>query len=342
MIKYFSASLYLFILVASQAWAGVDESDVRNSTPVRAVHFVMAPSGSRARALDYLSAVRLIETSSRAGLNTAIVQIANSVVLDSVPQLVRPGAWTKQQFIDFVNMAKSRGMEIIPEIKLLSHQDKLFQSHFPHLMFNQTTYDPNHKATYEVVFTLLNEIIDAVKPRAIHIGHDEVSSPDTKKKWLKQGEEMLPANLFLQDVWAIRNFLAARKVETWMWGDMLISRDEFPDMSGKHLHGSKPGYGKSLRVQLPKDVVICDWHYVDDQSNFTSLQTFRREGFRVLGVTWKKEKTIRNFSRYAAEHGAEGMIATTWFHVPRNEWDVVERIIRTSGRIFIKDFPDAR
>jgi hypothetical protein len=68
----------------------------------------------------------------------------------------------------------------------------------------------------------------------------------------------------------------------------------------------------------------------------------RKEGFRVIGATWKKGRTIRNFSSFAAGHGASGMIATTWFHVQRREWDVVEKIIRTSGEVFLKDFPDGR
>lgn len=127
-----------------------------------------------------------------------------------------------------------------------------------------------------------------------------------------------------------------------MWGDMLISPDEFPEMLGRHLHGTLPGYGKAMREKLPKDIVICDWHYFDTQKDFPSLAAFKREGFRVLGATWKKDDTTANFSRYAAAHGADGMIATTWFHVQRKEWDIVDKIIDTSGKIFMKDFPDAK
>jgi hypothetical protein len=108
------------------------------------------------------------------------------------------------------------------------------------------------------------------------------------------------------------------------------------------LHGLKAGYGKPLRDKLPKDIVICDWHYADEQPEFPSLAALRKEGFRVLGATWTKEVTIQNFSRYAAQHGGEGMIATSWSHVQKKEWDVVEKIMRTSGEVFKKDFPDAK
>jgi hypothetical protein len=148
--------------------------------------------------------------------------------------------------------------------------------------------------------------------------------------------------LFLKDVLILNEHLKKKGIQTWMWGDMLISPDEVPSMKPEQMHGSMAGYGKALRDKLPRDIVICDWHYLDDQPYFPSLYMFRQEGFKVIGTTWKKEKTIHNFSLYAAKHGAEGMIATTWSHVQRKEWDVVERIIRESGEAFRKDFPDAK
>ena len=106
-------------------------------------------------------------------------------------------------------------------------------------------------------------------------------------------------------------------------------------MRGGGLHERVAGYGAELRKQLPKDIVICDWHYRDKQPDFPSLAAFKQEGFRVLGATWKKQQTIRNFSRYAALHGADGMIATTWFHVQKKEWELVEQIITISGKAFL-------
>jgi hypothetical protein len=235
-------------------------------------------------------------------------------------------------------------MRIIPEIKLLTHQKKFFQRSYPELMYNASTYDPRKKEVYAKVFYLLDEIITLLHPDAVLIGHDEVAGHKEKsaKKLRHAGEKMLPANLFLHDVLKIHDYLKERNIETWMWGDMLISPEEFPEMRQKALHGAASGYGKSLRDKLPRDIVICDWHYADKQSEFPSLAVFKKEGFRVLGSTWKKKKTIRNFSHYAALHGADGMIATTWVHVPRKEWSVVERIMKTSGDAFNKDFPDVK
>lgn len=142
---------------------------------------------------------------------------------------------------------------------------------------------------------------------------------------------MLPAELFLQDVLRIHSYLKQLGVETWMWGDMLIAGEEVPKMQAKHWGGDAQGYGKALRVKIPKDIVICNWRYFDEQADFPSIDIFKQEGFRVLGATWNNSNTIRNFSKYAFEHGADGMIATTWSFSTEEEWKIAEKIITHSG-----------
>ncbi|MBI5197430.1 MAG: hypothetical protein HZA19_02355, partial [Nitrospirae bacterium] len=199
------------------------------------------------------------------------------------------------------------------------------------LMFNALTYDPRKEDTYAVILPVLNEVIDLIHPRAIHIGHDEVA----RGSRLLPGEEPLPPELFLMDVERVYTHLAQRGVETWMWGDMLISPEEFPGMLRGPLHGDS-GYA-ALRGKIPTDIVICDWHYFDVQTDFPSAKAFADAGHQVLGATWKNARTTGNFSRYMAgiPSGGMGMIATTWFHVQRKEWNIVEDIIKTSGGAFL-------
>jgi len=42
-------------------------------------------------------------------------------------------------------------------------------------------------------------------------------NPSAAKKWLNEGEKMLPADLFLQDVLKLHGYLKQRGIETWMW-----------------------------------------------------------------------------------------------------------------------------
>lgn len=284
----------------------------------------------------------MVDRAAEAGFNNVVVAITDGVRLDNAPWDPLPKAWSKNSFIAWVSYARSKGMNVVPEIKFLTHQEKLFQDRYPDLMFNQVTYDPRQDAVYETVFPLLDEVIEAMAPLAIHIGHDEVAghSKRSAKKWLRPGENMLPAELFLKDVLLIHAYLKERGIDTWMWGDVLLSPSEFPTMPAKQLKGATEGYGKQLRDELPRDIVICDWHYTTDGTEFPSLSKMQNEGFRVLGAIFKHSETTNNFARYAAENNAYGMIATTWFFVQRREWDVVDEILRESGDVFLKNFPD--
>lgn len=297
---------------------------------VRSWHFVL-------RSVSLERAHWMVDRAHDADYNMIVVTVTDGVRLDHAPWRPLPDAWSKDELRTWVRYARSKGIAVVPEIKLLTHQQSFFQNHQPDLMFNAASYDPRQERTYKLVVQLLDEIITLIHPGAIHIGHDEVAGHNvhSMKKLIRAGEQMLPADLFLKDTLYIYDYLKSRDVETWMWGDMLISPDEFPTMLAKHLHGTAPGYGKVLRDKLPRDIVICDWHYFDNQKDFPSLTVMQKEGFRVIGSTWKKPETIRNFNRYAAQHGAYGMMTTTWFHVQRKEWDVMNRIIRESGSSFL-------
>jgi hypothetical protein len=301
--------------------------------PVFAWHFVLRP-------MAMPDAKRMVDAAESAGFNTIVVQLASGLDLESFPLAPSEGAWGKEELGEWVAYARSRGINVIPEIKLLSKQKKFFRNSRPGLMFNAETYDPRNEEVYKVVFRLIDDLISIMKPTAIHIGHDEVAGfkESSAKKYLHEGEKILPADLFLMDILKVHDFLSSRDVETWMWGDMLVSPDEFPSMEPRHLHGTVPGYGKVLRDQLPRDVVIADWHYKQDNAEFPTLAVLRDEGFRVIGTTFRNKKTIRQFSRYASKHGAYGMMATSWFYVGRGDWDTVNQIMTISGETFQKDF----
>lgn len=307
--------------------------------PLRVLQLVVPGATDMARARG------LVDMASRHGFTAIQFLLAQNVAMPQAPWKPEEKAWSKAQLLDWLGYARQKGLEVIPEIRLLTHQNRFFHKQHPDLMFNQSTYDPRREETYTRVFALLAEVIAAIHPPAIHIGHDEVAGHNahSAKKWLRPGEKMLPAELFVMDVRRVHAFLKERGVETWIWGDMLISPAEFPLMKPNQLHGQAPGYGKPLRDQLSKDIVVCDWHYNDgDQQVFPSLATLQQEGFRVIGTTFHQAETVRNFSRYAAVHKAYGMMATTWFLLPRKEWGEAERVIRESGALFMKDFPDAK
>ena len=327
--------LFLLILFTAESFATPSAMLLnKNNKTLRITHIVLnnIPLDKAREIADQIKA---------SGFNTIQVVLSDGIIFERAPWKPINNAWTKTEFLSWVSYVRKLNLDIVPEINLLTHQERFFQNIHPQLMFNKSTYDPRNEETFKIVFAFIDEVIEAIQPKAIHIGHDEVAGhlPYSTKKWLRLGEEMLPATLFLKNVTRIHTYLKQKGIETWMWGDMLLNPSEFPTVLAKHMHGTAPGYGKPLRDQLPKDIVICDWHYLDEQVEFPSLTTLQQEGFRVIATTWKNEKTIRNFSRYARSHNAYGMMATIWFHLPRNEIELVKWIIQTSGLLFQN--PDA-
>lgn len=296
---------------------------------IRALHLVL-------RGTDPENIKQLMKIARYGHYNTLIVEMGDAVILSTNAHIARKDAWTKDVFLDVIQTARENGLTVIPELKLLTHQEKLLKNKYPHLMFNKSTYDPRKEEVYMTVLPMVDEIINLIRPKAFHIGHDEVagSNEHSKKKWLLKEEEILPSELYLKDTERIHIYLKERGVETWMWGDMLVAAYEFPTILTKNLHGTQDYV--SLRDKIPKDIVICDWHYFDGQTEFPSALSFVKAGHKVLGATWKFDKTIKNFSRYIANlpTGGEGMIATTWFHVQKKEWDTVNKIILTSSEAF--------
>jgi len=312
------------------AWAG-GESKAR---PIRAIHVVL-------RYLSVAEVKRLIGLATSADFNTMIIDPRDQVKFESFPGKVLQNAWLTDDFVNVVDFARSHGLEVIPEVSLLTHQEQLLGKSNQGLMFDKTTYDPRNNKVYEHIFPYLDELIRLIHPHAIHIGHDEIQGAYKAKKRFGMVNDLLPADLFWKDVSLIHGYLRERDIDTWMWGDMLVSPGELPSMKSNHFNGVG-NYGGPLRDKLPKDIVICDWHYETENESFPSIDLFRSAGFRVMGVTFNESKTIANFSHYAARHGADGMIATIWFYLQRKEWGTVESIVRESGEIFLREFPDEK
>jgi hypothetical protein len=288
---------------------------------------------------DFKETIRLARFSH---FNTLILLNHYGVDLQSLQHLEIKGAtkWSSAEFQEMVRFTQENGLEVIPELKLLSHQDKLLSNSLPKYLYNKTTYDPRKKELYEkVVFPAIDELLMLTGATKFHIGHDEVAGWNKNhyiREILLKGEKQLPPELFLQDVLILSEYLKKKGIEAWMWGDMLVSQEEFPSMrdSGASLNGYN-GYA-GLRGKIPKDIVICDWHYRGKQVSFPTALAFAQNGHKVLGATWEFQETTRNFTKYMnhLSNNGEGMIATTWYGLSGEKKEEVQEIIRFSGEIF--------
>ena len=119
-------------------------------------------------------------------------------------------------------VAEQYGLEIVPEIQSLSHA---YYIACPRRDVAEDTdmtwpdsYCPSNPESYRILFDVMDEYLDVLEPRRVHIGHDEWRAgafcPRCRGK--DTGE------LYGQDVLKIQKHLAEKGIETWMWGDHFV------------------------------------------------------------------------------------------------------------------------
>ncbi len=129
---------------------------------------------------------------------------------------------TQEECQLIVEWCRERGIEIIPECPTLSHADYICMA-YPELAERQDdpypdVYCPSNPKSYEVVFDILDEVIEVFKPKAINIGHDEFYSVGICERCRGKSN----SSLYAEDVRKIKEYLEGRGIATYMWGEKLL------------------------------------------------------------------------------------------------------------------------
>jgi hypothetical protein len=156
----------------------------------------------------------------------------------------------------------------------------------------------------------MDEVVDAFGADAIHVGMDEVfliAHPGCPRC---KGKD--PAELFAKAVNDLhRHVSGERKLTMLMWADRLLD-------------GQKTGYGKweasangtaAAIDQVPKDIILCDWHYETRKDGYPSVAYFQEKGFRVLPSSWRNKDAALAMLREARATATPrmlGHLCTTW------------------------------
>ena len=178
------------------------------------------------------------------------------------------GKYLKQETIrELVDYCNDRGIELIPETPCLSHCDYLILP-YPEIAERKEdpypdTYCPSNPKVYEILFDVLEEVIEVFKPKHINIGHDEYFSIGLCERC----KERDPADIYADDVIKIHDFLAERGIRTMLWADKIVEITQ-PDGSkwgGAEYYylrngctGCVPATYKSIE-RIPKDIICINW-----------------------------------------------------------------------------------
>ncbi|NJM26983.1 MAG: family 20 glycosylhydrolase [Bacteroidia bacterium] len=271
------------------------------------------------------------------GINTLILRVDYNYQYTTRPELRDSIALSRADVKKIVAACKQHGIRIVPQINLLGHQS--LGLHINQLTWRvlstvrrDTTckmpekyawpnedglycksYCPLHPEVHAVVFQLVDELCDAFEADAFHAGMDEVFYLGDEKCPRCAGRDK--AELFAGEVRTIRDHLALKGRELWIWGDRLI------DGKITGLGEWEASYNNTHRAvdMIPKDVVICDWHY--ERADKTAYY-FAMKGLRVATCPWRNpgvtQQQTRDMAAFRKDATPEmkdrfiGMIQTVW------------------------------
>lgn len=270
------------------------------------------------------------------GINTLILRVDYNYQYKSHPGLVNETALSQSDVDQIVNVAGKYGIALVPQINLLGHQswhstsEKLLEK-YPE--FDETpgialpekyewpnddglyckSYCPLHPEVHKVVFALVDEITTAFKAKDFHAGMDEVFYLGHEDCPRCQGRSK--AELFAGEVTKVRNHLALTGKRLWIWGDRLIDGKT----TGIGLWEASYNNTYPAIDLIPKDVMICDWHYerVDPTAVYFAIK-----GFDVATSPWRNTElalgqkalmqSLRNNATKEMKEHYKGMVQTVW------------------------------
>ncbi|MCC6233386.1 MAG: family 20 glycosylhydrolase [Verrucomicrobiales bacterium] len=326
----------------------------------------LAIAAPQPRQIDRFLGFLTNEFAPRGG-NTLILRVDFGFEFESRPDLRAQPALSKADVKRLVDVARPRGIRLIPQINLLGHQSwstTLGNLLRVHPEFDETpwvkmptsyqwpnpdrlyckSYCPLHPGVHGVVLPLVDEVCDAFETDAFHAGMDEVFYLGEEKGPRCAGKNK--AELFAGEVKRIRDHLATRQRQLWIWGDRLID-------------GAATGIGEweaSLNDThpaidlIPKDVVICDWHY--ERPDPTAV-LFALKGFQVVTCPWRNPgvavQQVADMARWRSNATPKtrdrfhGIVQTAWSGVDGflNEFEQARNspsasTNQTAGNCFLK------
>ena len=219
----------------------------------------------------------------------------------------------KDDVRDLLGYARELGFEIIPEVQSLGHVQFLTYAHpeigekeleekvvkdarFEDLRpnnFYTHCYCPSNEKSYEIIFDLIDEIIEVAQPqRYVHIGHDEVYHLGKCPKCKDTPHSVL----FARDVNRLYNYLKEKGYGTMMWSDMIqpVTKYETPDAID----------------MLPKDIVMLDFIWYFHLTKDIEENLLAKDYKVVAGNLYSS-----HYPRYKKRMTTEGMIGgevSTW------------------------------
>jgi len=275
---------------------------------------------------------QVVKDLAQMGVNSIVAEINYGYEYECHPELRSGNPSSRESVKRLVGECRKNSVRLIPQFQCLGHQSWKASTFplltkYPQLDETPGKY-PDNEGIYcrswcplnpevnQIIFGLMDELIDVFEADALHVGMDEV---------FLIGEDACPrckgkskAELFAKAVNDYHEHIVGKhKIDMLMWGDRLIDAGS---ISYGKWEASANGTAGAIDL-IPKDIIICDWHYGRREA-YESIPMFLEKGFRVWPASWREPdaaKQLIDYSRKFDNAKMVGHLNTTWGAVPMRE-----------------------
>lgn len=280
------------------------------------------------------------------GITHTVLEISNSFRFKTHPE-ISSGDITREDLAEAARRLREVGIEPIPLYNCIGHQGWKKRNSFlkaypefdeaPHIPDENliakehikvgdkwlATYTPawccNEPRIYDVVLPAIDELIEAMGAKTVHLGMDEIFLFGQCDRC----RGMKPADLFKNSVLRFYNYYKEKGIGVMIWGDRLLDANKLIGEGGAYRARHTKDFenvGTACTIdELPKDMIITDWHY-DFEESYPSVGELFSHGYTVWPSCWHSPEgasAFWNASLDAAEKLGKkdrlpGMLITGW------------------------------
>lgn len=309
----------------------------------RAVHFDLKHH------LDHMNYYySSIDRLSHYKINAVVIEFEDKLRYRRQPLVGAPQSISIEEMAALTRYARERHIEITPLVQGLGHATFILKHEeyagLRELPWNKWAFCPLNESTYQVLFDLYRDAIDATPgSKYLHIGGDEIGNIGLcpRCKPMADREGMLSLSLY----WLKRvcEFAKENGRIPIFWDDMPLKEggvyestwndDVSQSVASKAWDSGIPKLDKLL-TDFPKNCVYMRWNYsmARQPGNILALDWYKSHGLNAMvatatntegGMFFQSDErdkgmsssgivTIRSFLRLAAEKNIHGMLCTAW------------------------------
>ncbi len=287
-----------------------------------------------------------IDRLARYKINAVIFEFEDKIRYQRQPLVGAPQAISIDELAALTNYAHERQIEISPLVQGLGHATFILKhqeyAHLRELPNNHWAFCPIDEGTYEVLFDLYRDAIEATPgSKYLHIGGDEIGNIGLCSRCKPTAEKEGTLSLNLYWLKRVCDFANENGRIPIFWDDMPLkeagvyestynSSIDFKQASDAWEKGG-PILEKVIS-EFPKHCIYMRWNYSmgNQPGNIMALDWYRDHGLKVMVATAAQTgatlipyddrgsmeangiASIRSFIQLAAEKKIDGMFCTAW------------------------------